>query len=83
MRRGYSFPVIRARTLHDEKARRDGVKVVEKMMSDYPLTDGDRRRELTKKGAWDRPRGRQCVIEYGPYVPTLMELFAHCVVATQ
>lgn len=77
MGRGYSFEVIRARMLYDEKARKDGSTLVNKRV---PLPDEDESamvgyvtvgRVQTKP---KRERLDRQVIEYGPYIPTLTKL---------
>lgn len=73
MGRGYSFDVIRAKLVFDEKARRPTSKVVrpkprkesrgnEAESYTYTRVFGD------KTG--DQPR----VVEYGPHIPTLYRL---------
>ncbi len=77
MGRGYSFEVIRARMLYDEKARKDGSNLVSKRA---PTTDEDdsfaisfvtvdQARAKAKRGLV-----RHQIIEYGSYIPTLTKL---------
>lgn len=70
MGRGYSFEVIRARMLYNEKARKDGT-VVERMLVDDDQVSTNFQRMTT---ASIRKRQVKRVVEYGPYIPTLVRL---------
>ncbi|HET9033833.1 MAG TPA: ISL3 family transposase [Dokdonella sp.] len=77
MGRGYSFEVIRARMLYDEKARKDGSTLVSKRGPEADDDDslcigyatGHEVRTKAKRGPVSHH-----VIEYGPYIPTLTKL---------
>jgi transposase len=74
MGRGYSFDVIRARMLFDPKARKDGSVVITEPAKEegntwaYFTTGSMKSRQRTVQ------RTVQRVIEYGPYIPTLVKL---------
>lgn len=73
MGRGYSFGVIRARMLYDEKSRKDGAVVETTLVEDdsfdpdtmcYKTTFSDKKRKTEVRRA----------VEYGPHIPTLSRL---------
>jgi transposase len=72
MGRGYSFEVIRARMLYNEKARKDGavVETVMSMTTRYPTNFEFQRMTM----ASIRKKKVRRVVEYGPYIPTLVRL---------
>lgn len=70
MGRGYSFEVIRARMLYDNKARADG-RVVES------ITVDDRDPNMLGFETMHGPTRKKTIrseVEYGPYIPTLCKL---------
>lgn len=72
MGRGYSFEVIRARMLYDEKARKDGA-VIETVLVDNSAADMERF-TFSRSGAAVPKKKVRRVVEYGPYIPTLCKL---------
>ncbi len=73
--RGYSFEVLRARMLYDIKARKDGAKLEKMVVEDK---SGPVSTEFFSKVTSDfgttRKKVETRVVEYGPYIPTLMRL---------
>ncbi|MEY2838407.1 MAG: hypothetical protein RJB60_706, partial [Pseudomonadota bacterium] len=78
MGRGYSFDVIRARLLFDDEARRDTRTVVRKKtrkavqrpsVQDFGMDMG----RITFPQAVYKDVFEESVIEYGPYIPTLVK----------
>jgi len=73
MGRGYSFEVIRARMLYNEKARKDGTVIETVLVDDgSPVTTDFLSRETVSKGTRKKQIKRE--VEYGPYMPTLARL---------
>lgn len=72
MGRGYSFEVIRARMLYNEKARKDGA-VVETVLVDDGQTSTHFEFQRMTMAPTRRKQVRR-VVEYGPYIPTLVRL---------
>lgn len=73
MGRGYSFEVIRARMLYNQKALKDGSQVVLEPVSERPtMSDG-----FVGWSAWQAPqqvqRVAKRVVYYGAYIPTLVK----------
>lgn len=73
MGRGYSFEVIRARLLYDLKARKDGAKIHNKPLEPEDMP-GAAYFSMMGAGKEKRPRIVRRVVEYGPYIPTLVRL---------
>lgn len=72
MGRGYSFEVIRARMLYDKKARKGSSVILT-----TPADDGQGMLSgMHSKGTptMSNQKATQTVIEYGPYIPTLVKL---------
>ncbi|TAK51334.1 MAG: ISL3 family transposase [Gammaproteobacteria bacterium] len=72
MGRGYSFEVIRARMLYDTKARKDGA-VVETVLVDGDLASTNFEFQRMTMTSIRKKQVRR-VVEYGPYIPTLVRL---------
>ncbi len=70
MGRGYSFDVIRARMLFDPKARKDGSVVV----AEPAKGEGGTWMKFTPGKSMSRQRNVQRVVEYAPFLPTLVKL---------
>lgn len=72
MGRGYSFEVIRARMLYDQKARKDGAAIETVQVDDSALDPGF---VTYSRGTAVMPKKKvQRIVEYGPYIPTLCRL---------
>lgn len=71
MGRGYSFEVIRARMLYDQKALKDGAAVILEREEEPPMT----RDLLVNFGKFETQsqRVRRRVVYYGAYIPTLVK----------
>jgi transposase len=77
MGRGYSFEVLRARMLYDQTARKDGSTSVRRRAKRAAADDGalyDFMTTTRGTGLVVRPGGTDQVLEYGPYIPTLVRL---------
>lgn len=75
MGRGYSFDVIRARLVYDEKARRPNCKPLRQRARSTPaLPDTSATDYLTFTRAAASPTTESRTIEYGPHIPTLCGL---------
>ncbi len=74
MGRGYSFEVIRARMLYDEKARKDGTQVVTERKPEEDDGKPSMGFVTDVRGQPRREKTVQRVVEYGPYIPTLTKL---------
>ena len=72
MGRGYSFEVIRARMLYDEKARKDGAVVETVLVDDDQASTNFEYQRMTMASI--RKKQVRRVVEYGPYIPTLVRL---------
>jgi transposase len=72
MGRGYSFEVIRARMLYNEKARKDGAVVETVQVDDDQASTNFEFQRMTMASI--RKKQVRRVIEYGPYIPTLVRL---------
>jgi transposase len=72
MGRGYSFEVIRARMLYNEKARKDGAVVETVLVDDDQASANFEFQRMTM--APIRKKQVRRVVEYGPYIPTLVRL---------
>ena len=57
MGRGYSYEIIRAKTLYAKQARKDGSGV-----------------RLTMPSSTTSTKGISETVEYGPHIPTLIEI---------
>lgn len=73
MGRGYSFEVIRARMLYNEKARKDGAVVEKVVVEDDTPVSTEFFSKVTHSAA-TRRKVVSRVVEYGPYIPTLSRL---------
>ncbi|MDX2299938.1 MAG: ISL3 family transposase [Xanthomonadaceae bacterium] len=72
MGRGYSFEVIRARMLHNTKARKDGAAVETMLVDDKgPMTTNFEFQRMTTLPTRKKVTR---VVEYGPYLPTLARM---------
>jgi transposase len=77
MGRGYSFEVLRARMLYDQTARKDGSTSVRRRAKRASADDGalyDFMTTTRGTGLVVRPGDVDQVLEYGPYIPTLVRL---------
>ena len=75
MGRGYSFDVIRARLVYDEKARRPNRKPLRQRARSTPaLPDTSATDYLTFTRAAASTTTESRTIEYGPHIPTLCGL---------
>lgn len=76
MGRGYSFDVIRARLLFDDEARQDTRTTIRKRVAKVAQQPSVREFVMdTKMARPTFPRvlvEEESVIEYGPYIPTLV-----------
>ena len=72
MGRGYSFEVIRARMLYNEKARKDGAVVETVLVDDDKVSTNFEFQRMTMTPT--RKKQVKRVVEYGPYIPTLVRL---------
>ena len=72
MGRGYSFEVIRARMLYNEKARKDGAVVETVDVDDDQVSTNFEFQRMTMASI--RKKQVRRVVEYGPYIPTLVRL---------
>ena len=72
MGRGYSFEVIRARMLYNEKARKDGAVVETVLVDDDQASTNFEYQRMTMASI--RKKQVRRVVEYGPYIPTLVRL---------
>lgn len=73
MGRGYSFEVIRARLIFDEKARRPNRKPV-RSKPRCSAEGGEGSQELMRFFMTFDNDTRDHTIEYGPHIPTLCDL---------
>lgn len=73
MGRGYSFEVIRARMLYDEKSRKDGATVETDVVDDDSF-DTENMHFMTMSQDAVRKKKVRRIVEYGPYIPTLARL---------
>lgn len=71
MGRGYSFEVIRARMLYNQKARKDGAVIETVLVDDESSVTTEFQRMTTLR---TRKKKITYAIEYGPYIPTLARL---------
>ena len=72
MGRGYSFEVIRARMLSNEKARKDGAAFETVEVDDDKPTTSFGFQRMTMASI--RKKQVRRAVEYGPYIPTLVRL---------
>lgn len=73
MGRSYSFEVLRARMLYDQKARKDDVVVETVLVDDEgPMTTNFEFQRMTTSPT--RKKKIRRAVEHGPYLPTLARL---------
>ena len=72
MGRGYSFDVIRARLIYDDKARQPTRKTVRSRVQ--VLDDMDKFALVTASPSPVRTKIVETTVEYGPHIPTLCKL---------
>ena len=74
MGRGYSFEVIRARMLYNTKARKDGSVIETVEVDDDGLVTTNFEFQRMTMASMNQKKRVKRVVEYGPYIPTLVQL---------
>ena len=74
MGRGYSFEVIRARMLYNAKARKDGSVIETVEVDDDGLVTTNFEFQRMTMASMNQKKRVKRVVEYGPYIPTLVQL---------